>query len=958
MDQRIGKNVGALHPPFGAGVFLPGTGGEDPGGGRIGPAERATGYRKERTGRYGQHFPRCSGRRDGKWVDLPVAPRPLLSCSLRVFRVFRVLRVHMRYRSDDREAMQMGLGGGTCTPARAGRVHCSSSDRRLSATRRCSPAPSALRSRIAPDRRRFCPPRHHRSGGSAPLAGGQSLRAGNVRQWTAIGVPSSERSQSQDLETMGLLARIDTKTASRPLSYAAGAEDAATNEREVAAAPVTTQTRPRPGGMRIWGAKEQRRGADGRRSGQKRQTRSALAELLVEGSEVDLTQFEVLVEAADVDPRPFKSVAGLHIAGFRLPRSASARAAAFSPAAKEDAFMRNVSHGCRRFGLQAAGRRGVRGSKGGVGIEYPEAVSPGTGGVAEGGLDVGSGVGGRGHAARLVAARRHGIGNQVGKETAGGIVPGWSPSRMETIAPPGSAAVASHSPEARGASSNTQHPSSKTNLGKFGAVPEGRDARWATADITIDGGVRAEPAPAPAPALASVTTPAFFTLLFPFAEKVEEAAAFLATAAYEREAEGVGTGVKPMHGDFEAQRHWMEITTNLPLGEWYRFDVDFWGLDYPPLTAYVSWACGQLSKVVDPASMALGSSRGYETSSHKVSVKLSCYCWLSRRNGKAGAPAGAWEAVGTKAFLMVLLHPALVLIDHGHFQYNSICLGLAMASAAAVTSGERGGELFGSVLFALSLNFKQMALYYAPAFFFYLLAWCLWGAAGGNTIGSSYAAVGARWGRVVGRVLGLGLVVALTFALLWAPFCVYPHDADGGGCLSSLGQVLFRLFPFSRGLFEDKVANLWFCMDVAFKLRRKVVLVPHLPKLALAATLSSLLVPVGGELLRPGRPLTPRRLLLAMFNSSMAFFLCSFQVHEKSLLLPLCPLAFLWQDAPLFVTWLQAVGVFSMTPLLARERLLVPCAVCTMLYCGASWMLPGVFLATGVLFDTTKAASA
>lgn len=29
------------------------------------------------------------------------------------------------------------------------------------------------------------------------------------------------------------------------------------------------------------------------------------------------------------------------------------------------------------------------------------------------------------------------------------------------------------------------------------------------------------------------------------------------------------------------------------------------------------------------------------------------------------------------------------------------------------------------------------------------------------------------------------------------------------------------------------------------------------------------------------------------------------QVHEKSLLLPLCPLAFLWADAPLLVTWLQ-----------------------------------------------------
>lgn len=40
----------------------------------------------------------------------------------------------------------------------------------------------------------------------------------------------------------------------------------------------------------------------------------------------------------------------------------------------------------------------------------------------------------------------------------------------------------------------------------------------------------------------------------------------------------------------------------------------------------------------------------------------------------------------------------------------------------------------------------------------------------------------------------------------------------------------------------------------------------------------SLLVPVGAELLRPGRRLTARRLVLALFNSSLAFFLCSFQV--------------------------------------------------------------------------------
>ena len=29
-----------------------------------------------------------------------------------------------------------------------------------------------------------------------------------------------------------------------------------------------------------------------------------------------------------------------------------------------------------------------------------------------------------------------------------------------------------------------------------------------------------------------------------------------------------GAGSKPQYGDYEAQRHWMEITTNLPPTEW------------------------------------------------------------------------------------------------------------------------------------------------------------------------------------------------------------------------------------------------------------------------------------------------------------------------------------------------------------------------------------------------------
>ncbi|CAN7950440.1 unnamed protein product, partial [Ixodes hexagonus] len=29
-----------------------------------------------------------------------------------------------------------------------------------------------------------------------------------------------------------------------------------------------------------------------------------------------------------------------------------------------------------------------------------------------------------------------------------------------------------------------------------------------------------------------------------------------------------GAGKPPMYGDYEAQRHWMELTVNLPVTEW------------------------------------------------------------------------------------------------------------------------------------------------------------------------------------------------------------------------------------------------------------------------------------------------------------------------------------------------------------------------------------------------------
>jgi alpha-1,3-glucosyltransferase len=91
------------------------------------------------------------------------------------------------------------------------------------------------------------------------------------------------------------------------------------------------------------------------------------------------------------------------------------------------------------------------------------------------------------------------------------------------------------------------------------------------------------------------------------------------------------------------------------------------------------------------------------------------------------------------ALLTLLFHPALLLIDFGHFQYNSVMLGTSQWRAEeedadekpgftllSATSFIEGRDLLGAFFFTLSLGFKQMALYYAPAIGSYLIGKCLY----------------------------------------------------------------------------------------------------------------------------------------------------------------------------------------------------------------------------------------
>lgn len=393
-----------------------------------------------------------------------------------------------------------------------------------------------------------------------------------------------------------------------------------------------------------------------------------------------------------------------------------------------------------------------------------------------------------------------------------------------------------------------------------------------------------------------------------------------------------GQGMSPMFGDFEAQRHWLEITIALPIGDWYRHtkdnDLMYWGIDYPPLTAYTSFAIGKFAEYFYSPLVDLHSSRGHESLEGKIFMRLSviicdtlilipAVIWMYRAilYQKTNTLSLFSSTSNYIMILSILLNPSLILIDHGHFQYNGVCIGLALAGATAIINNY---DLLGSIFFCLSLNFKQMSLYYALIFFCVLLRKCL---------------IQVNISSKILKLVSIGITVIAVFAMLWLPFCIY-HSADEG-CMSSLLHVLSRQFPFSRGIFEDKVANIWFGLSVIYDFR-KILVLSVLTKLSMALTIT-LMLPILYYLMT--NSVTPVSFLLCLVNGSLVFFLASFQVHEKSLLLSLVPASFLLPFESLIFTWFQVLGTFTMFPLLIRDGLRLPYFVMIVLYCSLSQIL-------------------
>jgi len=234
--------------------------------------------------------------------------------------------------------------------------------------------------------------------------------------------------------------------------------------------------------------------------------------------------------------------------------------------------------------------------------------------------------------------------------------------------------------------------------------------------------------------------------------------------------------------------------------------------------------------------------------------------------------------------------PPLLIIDYAHFQYNCVSLGLTVWAIMAILTGK---TTFGAILFTLAVNHKQMSLYHSVSFFCYL-----------------FGTVIIRDGSF-GTAFRVGTCIVSTLGLMWLPFG------------DRVPNVLNRVFPIKRGVFEDKVGTFWYVLDRFIKL--KGVIPDHTLARTCGIVTFSMLLPSAIHLLtsassaRNTKESLNRTFLINMFTSSLIFFLFSYHVHEKSIMLAVLPAVLLLQWFPFAMVWFILVSSFSLFPLMKQE---------------------------------------
>jgi len=261
----------------------------------------------------------------------------------------------------------------------------------------------------------------------------------------------------------------------------------------------------------------------------------------------------------------------------------------------------------------------------------------------------------------------------------------------------------------------------------------------------------------------------------------------------------------------------MELTTNIQIENWYTNTDEnpnkYWPLDYPPISGYHAYVVGIIKSYFLPESIYLLKSWGYESLKHKLLMRLTVLIsdillfhvsvffllnrlFLKKKYFEKGFETSVKMIIRFLAtYSLILLFPCLNIIDHGHFQYNCVMHGLFYF---AVFFLMKKNFIVTIVLFSFCINFKQMGMYFSLTFLCYVLNKTFYEGIKKDDISqfnTKNIYLLRRTVLIFRRIITYGLTTILINILIWIPWIRSKKFHD----------VLTRIFPIWRGIFEDKV---------------------------------------------------------------------------------------------------------------------------------------------------------
>lgn len=276
--------------------------------------------------------------------------------------------------------------------------------------------------------------------------------------------------------------------------------------------------------------------------------------------------------------------------------------------------------------------------------------------------------------------------------------------------------------------------------------------------------------------------------------------------------------------DFDVHRNWLAITRHLPLQEWYFDDVGgqtVHTLDYPPGFAWFEYLLSNNfitnklleTEWLDERCLQLLPDNDNTPSErcvvfHRCTVIISDVvlylgAYLATNAYYGSCLAGNVQKTVRLAFVLIVTNPGLIMLDHIHFQYNGMLLGILLCSIACIILGassstkqytgqisnvisKRAWELLGASFFAVLLSMKHLYMTLAPLYLVYLFRHhCFIAKQNKTSVSMQFSVL---------RFILLGMITLVFFLGPFAPFLI-KNDPIG-----QMEQILKRLFPFGRGV--------------------------------------------------------------------------------------------------------------------------------------------------------------